>query len=898
MAKIVPSTLPIDLSQDPLRNLRGTISSLTSTKVIIAEGQAISFTLIGTGFRDSDQDGIVDRGTVQSIILKQGDTRLFSITEINRSISDIFNKSGALGYQGYIFQGADVIQGSSYADTLDGYGGNDVIRGGNGDDTWLGGSGNVVVHGNAGNDTLTGNPASGNAQQLFGDAGNDTLSQYLYDAPAATTLLLDGGNGNDTINLRESGGAKLTVNVFGGAGDDLIVVQADNLEKNVAKLKINGGDGFDTFRTYTLNPDYFAAGVFKGIEVLSTNFFDNLPLSVTFLNQFERLDAFSPQGNINIKLADAGAVDFTASVTTQLVITASNDGNTIFGSAMDDFIYGGVGDDSLHGGKGNDYLTASLSPDGQTGADQLFGDSGNDTIETAGAQEFLADGGSGIDLLNFNLDFVTDDIVLHLADARTATGITLDSGATIRNIDALNVVLGKGNDTVFDGSGDDTLNGWYGSDTIHVSDGRDTAYAGPINVQSSADADPGTVDILYVDYSRAAAGLNMEYFLQTTYVTGIYVFEGTDKSTATRLVNGVDFEKIVITGGAFADTLIASDADDTLRGGGGDDVFVAQYGSDQIFGGDGNDTLRLEFGFLSSGAGGFSASGGPALKSGATIDLTLTSAQALPLVLDEDDPRGGLKPIGMVRLDSIENVSGTYLADKLTGTATANILKGAGGDDLLFGAAGDDTLMGGDGSDTLNGGAGADSIAGGAGVADLADYAGAASGVTVSLAIAAAQNTVGAGIDTLTSIEGLAGSSFSDRLTGNGLANVISGAGGNDILTGGAGRDTLTGGLGNDTFRFAGSDFAGLTIAAADRIMDFATGDLIDLRSVDAIKGGADNAFTFIGAQAFHKTAGELRFETSAAGTLVQGDTDGDGNANFAIALDSSVTLTASDFIL
>jgi Ca2+-binding RTX toxin-like protein len=39
--------------------------------------------------------------------------------------------------------------------------------------------------------------------------------------------------------------------------------------------------------------------------------------------------------------------------------------------------------------------------------------------------------------------------------------------------------------------------------------------------------------------------------------------------------------------------------------------------------------------------------------------------------------------------------------------------------------------------------------------------------VTVSLAVAGAQNTVGAGSDTLTGIENLTGSSFNDVLTGD-----------------------------------------------------------------------------------------------------------------------------------
>ena len=57
--------------------------------------------------------------------------------------------------------------------------------------------------------------------------------------------------------------------------------------------------------------------------------------------------------------------------------------------------------------------------------------------------------------------------------------------------------------------------------------------------------------------------------------------------------------------------------------------------------------------------------------------------------------------------------------------------------------------------------------------------------MTVSLAIAAAQNTIGAGIDTLANIENLTGSNFNDTLTGNTAANILNGGAGNDTLTAG-----------------------------------------------------------------------------------------------------------------
>ncbi|WP_414160014.1 type I secretion C-terminal target domain-containing protein [Pseudomonas sp. BNK-44-b] len=138
----------------------------------------------------------------------------------------------------------------------------------------------------------------------------------------------------------------------------------------------------------------------------------------------------------------------------------------------------------------------------------------------------------------------------------------------------------------------------------------------------------------------------------------------------------------------------------------------------------------------------------------------------------------------------------------------------AGGDDLLISGPGNDLLDGGPGNDT-------------------ASYASATAGVTVDLGHAGAQNTGGAGLDTLVSIENLIGSDYNDTLIGNDGDNVLSGGlgddiliggGGNDILIGGPGNDTLTGGSGNDTFVWQKGD------TGHDRVTDFTPGsDRLDL---------------------------------------------------------------------
>jgi len=141
----------------------------------------------------------------------------------------------------------------------------------------------------------------------------------------------------------------------------------------------------------------------------------------------------------------------------------------------------------------------------------------------------------------------------------------------------------------------------------------------------------------------------------------------------------------------------------------------------------------------------------------------------------------------------------------------------------------------------------------------------------------------------------LAGSDGKDRISGNEGNDTLKGGSGNDALAGGAGSDVLYGGSGRDAFRFGATD-----MGRRDVIMDFRKGqDRIDLRSLDANEHRkGDQAFKFIGTDAFHGKAGELR--VSESGRSVWADTDGDGDADLSIALSLKgvVTLSRSDFLL
>ncbi|WP_147385571.1 calcium-binding protein [Oleomonas cavernae] len=154
----------------------------------------------------------------------------------------------------------------------------------------------------------------------------------------------------------------------------------------------------------------------------------------------------------------------------------------------------------------------------------------------------------------------------------------------------------------------------------------------------------------------------------------------------------------------------------------------------------------------------------------------------------------------------------TGISQPLAGAAGALL---GGGDLTAFLAsafAGVDTISGSSVNDVLAGFGGADLIDGGLGN-DIADYGASAAGLTGDLSAGTVSGGDATG-DTLTSIEGLTGTAFSDALTGSAAANVLSGGNDNDTLTGLAGADTLNGGNGIDTADYSLSA-AGIVIKLA-----------------------------------------------------------------------------------
>src|SRR3954471_4414357 len=347
-----------------------------------------------------------------------------------------------------------------------------------------------------------------------------------------------------------------------------------------------------------------------------------------------------------------------------------------------------------------------------------------------------------------------------------------------------------------------------------------------------------------VSYEHAAAGVTVSLALTSAQDT---IGAGSDTLSGFENLTGSHFDNL-LTGSSQANVIVSFEGNDTLDGG---------AGADTLIGGAGNDTYIVDSAgdevTEAADEGADTVLSSISYTLGANLEnLTLTGAGNLSATGNAAGNiivgnTGNNALAGLGGADALDGGGGTDTATYAASIAGVNVSLatglGSGGDAEGDTLANIENLTGSGQNDTLEGNGGNNFLAGGSGN-DTVSYAHAGAAVTVNLAQTTAQNTIGAGTDTLTGFENLTGSVFDDTLTGNSVANVligglgndtISASGGSDRLDGGGGNDTLTGGTAADIFVYASG-------GGADIVTDFShgQGDRIDVTDVPGIFGLAD----------------------------------------------------------
>ncbi|MDO8629984.1 MAG: putative Ig domain-containing protein, partial [Phycisphaerales bacterium] len=461
------------------------------------------------------------------------------------SAFDIFGLTVAK-FPGQILMGGngnDVLSGGAGDDTLDGRGGSDRLLGNGGDDAfryfadakW---TGQFVAH----NEGSPGNPGTGKnaaiagknrsydvfqggsgTDVLTGTSGDDAL--FLDDRyspfpsgrePRLSGIeRIEGGSGNDVIDLTSRDYGYGDVTLDGGEGNDVLWASGgndgllggpgnDELFGGAGNDYLSGGTGADTMRggagddTYVVDnaKDVVTENAGAGIDTVQSS------ISYTLGNNVE-----------NLTLTGGSTFNVTGNALNNVII-GNSAANTLNGGAGADTMAGGIGDDiytvdnasdavTENAGEGYDTINSSVTRTisanveklvltgasaihgtGSTGDDYIVGNSANNTL-TGGAGNDLLNGGAGADTLK--------------GDAGNDVLEGMNGNDTLADTGGKNLFRGGvGTDTLTGNTGNELFIGGAGNDTITTNTGADIVAFNRGDGQDTINASAGADNTLSI----------------------------------------------------------------------------------------------------------------------------------------------------------------------------------------------------------------------------------------------------------------------------------------------------------------------------------------------------------------------------------------------------------------
>jgi Ca2+-binding RTX toxin-like protein len=767
---------------------------------------------------------------------------------------------------------------------------------------------------------------------------------FLQDGGADTAY---GATNKDTFYFGAAFGAGDKVD--GGLSSDTVVLQGA-----YGPLTLTAGTmiGIQTLALLSAGDNRFGgatAGSFSYEIKVAAGFSSAIPSPwLPFIDE---------EGELFIDASGLGAgesLDFDGSAADpalgHLYVKAGAGADHLVGSRGNDALLGGGGDDLIEGGEGNDYLD-----DGGGASTILRGGDGDDLLSffVSSWTTLAAEGGNGDDRAVISASGA-GSATLDMGAGKDRVEIWSLEGGTVR------VTLGAGQDTL---AVDREALGRAGSGlgTIVVADfetgdGSDRfewpAEMAPRFAGWTEGTNPFAAGYARLVQDGSDTLLQVSLAANGAFVT-LVRFENTDAHAFTGW-NFSGWSPFAVIGGDGGDALGGSTASDMLYGEGGNDVFYVQNGGeDLVFGGSGNDVVyfgaALSAGDVADGGDGRDV---VVLQGNVTAVLSETNLVGIESI--------SIQSGATTRFGDTANNSYDYDLTTADGNVAAgqqlivNAQSLRAGEDftfdgsaesdgrfLVYGGHGVDNLTGGAGADAfffegqrwgpndrVDGGAGRDSlvISGGSGVTRIEFGADSFTGIeSISLnnrfatdptqkpsyELVLHNGNVAPGATLIVNASSIATAGQFVNVDGSAVRDgnlilfsgagddVLTGGAGGDILFAAAGADDLAGGAGADTFRY--DLVSDSTAAATDGILDFQSGtDRIDLSRIDANSNSAGNqAFSWIGSSAFDGAAGQLRAFQSGGNWIVEGDTDGDGDADLVISVTTqgAAPLVLGDFL-